>query len=102
MENVLTERCLTFKLNGEIETYNAVKITFQFIENDIDYVCYLSNGDYPPEFIVRRSNKKWDDILKMINSVKPCIYKYKKETFYITNEKRNGILGNMQMVCECN
>lgn len=96
--NTITERCLTFKLNGEIETFNAVKIANIFIENEIDYVGYLSK-DYPPEFIVRRSGKKWDDVLKFINSVKACVYKYKNETFYITEEKRTqGVLGNMQIL----
>ena len=32
---------------------------------------------------------------------KPSKYEYKKETFYLTNDKRNGVIGNVQIVCKC-
>jgi hypothetical protein len=96
--NTITERLLTFEIAGEVTTYNAVKIANLFIENDIDYICYLK--DYRPKFYVRRSGKKWNDIYKLINSVQAFVYRFTKETFYITNEKKDGILGNIQRVCE--
>ena len=100
-QNYITERCLKFKVYGDITTSIVCKIANLFIDNDIDFVGYFSDGYHPAEFTVRRSGKKWDDIIELINSIKPCKYEYKKETFYITNDKRNGVLGNMQLVCVC-
>lgn len=101
-EKLITERCLIFKVAGENETYKCTLITNLFVENDIDYVCYLddvkTSGCYP-SFIVRKSGKKWNDILELINSIKACVYRYKNETFYITSLKRNsGVIGNIQSV----
>lgn len=101
MNNYITERCLKFKVYGDITTSIVCKIANLFIDNDIDFVGYFSDGYHPAEFTVRRSGKKWDDIINLINSIKPCKYKYKKETFYLTNDKRNGVIGNMQIVCKC-
>ena len=105
MNNYITERCLKFKVYGDITTSIVCKIANLFIDNDIDndidFVAYFGDGYHPAEFTVRRSGKKWDDIITLINSVKPCKYKYNKEIFYITNKKRKGVLGNMQLVCIC-
>ena len=100
-QNYITERCLKFKVYGDITTSIVCEIANLFIDNDIDFVGYFSDGYHPAEFTVRRSGKKWNDIIDLINSIKPCKYEYKKETFYLTNDKRNGVIGNMQMVCKC-
>lgn len=98
---MIEERLLHFNVYGDSEHTEiryAVDIANKFVENDIDYACYFGDSFYKPEFYVRRSGKKWNDIIQTVNSVKPCKYNYKKETFYISNKKRDGVLGNLQLI----
>jgi len=49
-----------------------------FDENNIEYKCYDIESGYPIQFNVCRSGKSWNDIMKLINSVKAARYRQKK------------------------
>jgi transcription elongation factor Elf1 len=98
-EKIVTERCLTFNIAGERQTYNAVTIANLLVDNNIDYVGYFN--EHRPKFIVRRSGKKWEDIMRLINTVYAPKYDYEKQTFHTTNRKREGVLGNLQPIVIC-
>lgn len=101
-EYKLTERCLTFKYAGDNKQENCIKLSKLLDENNIDYACYDSNSNYwYATFIVRRCNNKWNDIIRLINSIKAAKYNYIKTTFYITNINKNNNLGNMQEIIVC-
>lgn len=76
MENEKKERvlyfCYPFESKAEMQKLKSV-----LAENNIEFICYESNGYYPHEFVVRKSGKKWDDIYKVINSVKSAKYNHK-------------------------
>lgn len=49
-------------------------------QNNIEYKCYDKEGTsgYPIQFNVLRSGKKWNDIMRLINSVRPARYRQEK------------------------
>lgn len=59
-------------------------------QNNIEYKCYDKEGTsgYPIQFNVLRSGKKWNDIMRLINSVRSA--RYKQEKLYV--ERENGQL----------
>lgn len=79
-----TERALTFDYpfdcQREMENLKTV-----LTENNIEFICYESNGYYPHRFVVRKSEKKWNDIYHIINSVKPSMYRSINTNFKIYN-----------------
>jgi len=101
METV-NERCLTFRYGRTEQTLQIAEQVAKLLEqNNIDYVCYDKDSNYYScKFLVRRSGKKWNDIMKLINTVKAPKYDYIKTDFYITDEIRE-VLGNIQEVVYC-
>jgi len=102
METV-RERCLTFKYGRTEDTSEkAEQLCKLFEQNSIDYVCYDKDSNYYScQFVVRRCNKKWNDIMDLVNSIHAPKYNYKTIDFYITDEDRS-VLGNIQEVVYCN
>lgn len=47
-------------------------------DNNIEYKCYDIESGYPIQFKVCRSGKSWNDIMKLINSVKAARYRQQK------------------------
>lgn len=47
-------------------------------QNNVEFICNESNGYYPHSFIVRKSGKMWDELYKMINSVRAAKYDFRK------------------------
>ncbi len=71
------EKVLTFQYPFEcIEDVEKLKRIF--LENNIEFICYKSDGYYSHEFVVRKSNKKWDELYKIINSVHTTKFNFKK------------------------
>jgi hypothetical protein len=94
----IKERCMTFKYASEDKVEKSKELANLFSTSNIDFVCYLETGYYYPcQFTVRRSNKKWNDIMRLINSIKAAKYDFSNISFYITNEPRD-VLGNIQEV----
>lgn len=60
--------------------------------NNIDFICYESNGYYDHEFIVRKSGKKWNDIYTIINSVRPTKYDFKKTDIELVDGELKEII----------
>lgn len=79
-----------FEYKAEMEKLKSV-----LTENNIEFICYKSSGYYAHEFIVRKSGKKWNDLYKLINSVKAARYKFKNTYLEIRN-------GKLTEVCYCN
>lgn len=99
----IKERCLTFKY-GRIENTSekAEQLCKLLEQNNIDYVCYDKDSNYYScKFVVRRCGKKWNDIMRLINSVRAAKYDYVTIDFYLTNEQR-CVSGNIQEVVYCN
>lgn len=81
------ERVLIFNYPFEfIEKVNQLKSALN--DNKIEFVCHESNGYYPHQFIIRKSDKKWNDICKIINSVMAAKYNFRKAEL----ERRDGKL----------
>lgn len=49
-----------------------------FDDNNIEYKCYDIESGYPIQFKVCRSGRNWNDIMKLINSVKAARYRQQK------------------------
>jgi hypothetical protein len=99
------ERCLMFKYAGEDKVQKSKQLAELLQQNNIDFVCYLETGNYYPcQFTVRRSSKKWNDIMKLVNSVQAPKYNYINTDFYIIDmsKEHKNVLGNMQEVTYCN
>ena len=80
------ERALTFKYPFELsECKDKLKETFT--ENNIEFICYESDGYYPHEFVVRKSGRKWNDLYAIINSVKAAKYSFKNTYFDVVDGK---------------
>lgn len=71
------ERVLTFKYPFECLD-KVIHLKEVLKEHNIEFICHESNGYYSHEFIVRKSGKKWNDLYRIINSVKPVKYEFKK------------------------
>jgi len=97
----MKERCLTFNYSGKDKTQNSKTLAHLLQKKKLDYVYYLQAGDYYPcEFTVRRCGNKWNDIMKLINSIEAPVYRYKTVNFYL-KDKYEGIKGNIQEVIYC-
>ena len=70
------ERVLTFKYPYERKEEKDI-IKEVLTENNIEFICYESEGYYPHEFVIRKSGRKWDDIRHIINSVLSARYSFK-------------------------
>ena len=77
---MITETVLCFGYPFKYED-NAIKLTEVLQKENIGFIFYKSNGYWNHEFIVRRSGKTWNDIMKTINSVMAVKYKKEKKTF---------------------
>ena len=97
--NTINERCLTFKWGKHEDTpQKAIQLASILKTNKIDFVCYGYNTNYYPcIFVIRKCGKKWNDIMKLINSIQSPKYNYVTIDFYITEENRKP-LGNIQEV----
>lgn len=104
MLHTISERCLTFKYAGENKVQESKSLISLLESNKIDFVCYLETGSYYPcQFTVRRSGKKWNDIMKLVNSIYAPKYDYAKPDFYITeDQRRENVFGNIQEVIHLN
>jgi hypothetical protein len=69
---------------------DAQKLCEVLDQNNIEYKCYDKDGTsgYPIQFNVLRSGKTWNDIMRLINSVRPA--RYKQEKMFV--EHNNGQL----------
>lgn len=56
-------------------------------KNKVNFLFYESNGYWGHEFVVRRSGYTWNEIMEMINSVKPAKYKKEKTWFNSNNDE---------------
>lgn len=73
----ITERVLRFTYAfGTKEEAEKMKEALK--KENIGFISYESIGYWPHEFTVRRSGKKWDDVLKIVNSVHAVKYKFKR------------------------
>ena len=54
-------------------------------EKNIKFLFYESSGYWGHEFVVRKSGYTWNEIMKIINSVKPAKYKKEKTWFNDNN-----------------
>lgn len=100
--DTIKERCLTFKYGrNETTSQKAEELCKLLKKNNIDFVCYNKDSNYYScSFIIRRCGKKWNDIMRLINSIQAAKYDYKTIDFYITDEFRE-VLGNIQEVVLC-
>lgn len=85
------ERVLIFKYPFEfLEKVNLLKELL--IKNNVEFICYESNGYYAHEFVVRKSGKRWNDIYKIINSIRPAKYEFKKTCIESVNGELKEIV----------
>ncbi len=80
------ERVLIFKYPYE-KKEEKDKLKAEFQQHNIEFICYESNGYYAHEFIVRKSDRKWNDIYKIINFVMPVKYNFKNAEIGLLDEK---------------
>lgn len=88
------ERVLWFKYPFEWKT-EMEKLKSVLTENNVEFICYESSGYYPHEFIVRKSGEKWNDLCKLINSVRAARYRFKNTNIEIRD-------GKLTEICYCN
>lgn len=69
------ERCLIFGIPYERKE-EAEQIAELLKENNIDFVCYMSQGYHKHSFAVKRCGKKWNDIMHLVNSIYSPVYRY--------------------------
>lgn len=87
------ERYLYFKYPYDYTTKEQINnIETLLHENNIAYVFYQSSGYYPHEFYIAKSGKTWDNIMRLINSVKAPKYDYissnNQEMFFDETENK--------------
>ncbi|MGL6216419.1 MAG: hypothetical protein ACRC36_00175 [Lacrimispora sphenoides] len=71
------ERVLVF--NYPFEFTDKVKQLKNILkQNNVEFICNESNGYYPYSFIVRKSGRRWNELYKMINSVRAAKYDFRK------------------------
>ena len=75
---VETVLCFGYPYEKEAE---AIRLTEVLQANGIDFIFYKSTGYYNHEFIVRRSGKTWNEVMRTINSVYAVRYRKAKKTF---------------------
>lgn len=81
---MVKERVCKFDYPYEhIEEMKALKEAFNTA--GINFICHESNGGWPHQFIVMRSGKTWNDIYKIVNSIKAA--RYRLETVYLTDDR---------------
>lgn len=73
----------------------AKELTELLDNNGIDYKFYESDGYWPHEFVVRRSGRTWNDIMKMVNSVHAV--RYRKEKTQFNEEGREVVTGTLHI-----
>lgn len=88
------EKVLYFKYPFEYKT-EMEKLKSVLTENNVEFICYESSGYYPHEFIVRKSGKKWNDLYKLVNSVKATRYRFKNTYLEVRD-------GKLTEICFCN
>jgi len=84
------ERVLYFKYPFEYKV-EMEKLKSVLTENNVEFICYESSGYYPHEFIVRKSGKKWNDLYKLVNSVKATRYRFKNTYLEVRDGKLTEI-----------
>lgn len=80
------ERVLYFRYPFECKA-ETQKMKAVLNESKIEFICYESPGYYPHEFVLRKSGKKWNDIYKIVNSVKSAKYIFKNVYLEYLNGK---------------
>ena len=88
------EKVLYFKYPFEYKA-ETEKLKSVLTDNNVEFICYESSGYYPHEFIVRKSGKRWNDLFRLINSVKAARYSFKNT--YL--EMYNGKLKEVEFIC---
>lgn len=74
------ETTLQFNIPCEkLET--AHKINELLSQEKLHFKFYESPGYYPHQFIVCRTGRKWNDVMRLINSIYAPRYKKKTEVF---------------------
>ena len=93
------EKVLIFKY--PFEFLDKVKQLKEVLKNSsIEFICYESSDYYPHEFVIRKSGKRWNDIYKIINSVRPAKYEFKKTCIESVNgELKETVYVNKTTVC---
>ena len=76
-----------FECQKEAETLHRTLNT-----NNIQHIYYKSNSHYNHEFVVVKSGKKWNDIYKIINSVKASHYRFKNVDLEVYDGKLTEII----------
>lgn len=61
-------------------------------KNKVKFLFYESNGYWKHEFVVRKSGYTWNELMKLINSVKPA--KYKKEKTWFNDDGEEIVFCN--------
>ena len=85
------EKVLIFKYPYEnITEVNKLKELFK--DNNIEFICYESEGYYEHEFVVRKSGRKWNELYKMINSIRAAKYEFKKTYIEVMEGKLTEVV----------
>lgn len=71
------ERVLVFNYPFEF-TDKVQQLKDVLKQNYVEFICKESNGYYPHSFIVRKSGRRWNELYKMINSVRAAKYEFRK------------------------
>lgn len=87
------ERYLTFKWGYDYTTEEQITALENILkENDIHYVLYKSNGYWSHEWIIAKGKFTWNDIMKMVNSIKAPKYDFisseREKMFYSDEEQK--------------
>lgn len=97
----IEERLLSFEYGGNDNIEKAKQLCTILEEHNIDYVAYnLKQNYWNPSFLIRKGKKSWNDIIRLVNTIKAPCYKYKKETFYIAKQLEQA-KGNIQIIHCC-
>lgn len=88
------ERALTFQYSSDSAETDASDLEQVLQNNKIEYVVYNDYGVY--KFVVRRSGHSWNDLMKLINSVKSARYSYVSTSFgYDENDQLKEVVNGI-------
>ena len=95
-----TEILLGFEFSSDEDDVKKANILCDLLEeNNIDYVGYDIGTGWQPSFLIRRRKGfTWNDIMKLVNSIRSPRYYKKKYTFCLTENNFKGIRGNIMKV----
>lgn len=71
----MMERTLTFNYPGTCQM--QTRQLMELLETKkIQYKVYNNGNDYPTTFVVRKSGYTWNELYKLVNSVKAARYRF--------------------------